>query len=54
MTTHNPSFVDAMLECVGELLGTFLDAEKTHDLRVALEAVCTRMRLAGDNAESSA
>jgi hemoglobin-like flavoprotein len=49
-----PSFVDAMLECVRELLGDFLDAEKTHDLQVALEAVCTRMRLAGDDAESSA
>jgi len=49
-----PSFVDAMLECVRELLGTFLDAEKTHDLRIALEAVCKRMRLAGDEAERSA
>jgi hemoglobin-like flavoprotein len=42
------SYVDAMLGCVEETLGDFMNAERTHDLRAALQAVCSRMRIAGD------
>lgn len=47
------SFVDAMLDCGNEVLGESLDAEKQQAMRVGLEAVCSPMRLAGDEAERS-
>lgn len=46
------SYVECMLDTVRETLGDFMTECRTHAFRAGLEAICSRMRIAGDAMEN--